>query len=33
MGATDPEDMEAPAKRVAGMLKKDRVDAVLLTPV
>ena len=33
MGATDPEDMEAPAKSVADMLRKDRVDSVLLTPV
>lgn len=33
MGASDPEDMAVPAKRVAGMLKKDRVDVVLLTPV
>ena len=25
--------LEAPARQVASMLKKDRVDAVLLTPV
>lgn len=33
MGATDPAKMEAPAAEVAGHLKADRVDAVLLTPV
>ena len=33
MGATDPAAMAAPAARVAGHLKADRVDAVLLTPV
>lgn len=33
MGATDPRGMEANARAVAGQLKSDRVDAVLLTPV
>ena len=33
MGATDPRGMEANARSVAGMLKSDRVDGVLLTPV
>jgi D-proline reductase (dithiol) PrdB len=33
MGATDPRGMEANARAVAGRLKADRVDAVLLTPV
>ena len=33
MGATDPRDMEANARAVAGRLRSDRVDAVLLTPV
>ena len=33
MGATDPRAMEANARAVAGRLKSDRVDAVLLTPV
>ena len=33
MGASDPEEMAAPARQIAGMLKNDRVDAVLLTPV
>ena len=33
MGATDPRNMEANAREVAGRLKADRVDAVLLTPV
>ena len=33
MGATDPEKMAAPADQVAGHLRADRVDAVLLTPV
>ena len=33
MGATDPRGMEANARAVAGRLKSDRVDAVLLTPV
>jgi len=33
MGATDPRGMEANARAVAGRLKSDRVDGVLLTPV
>jgi D-proline reductase (dithiol) PrdB len=33
MGASDPRGMEANARAVAGRLKSDRVDAVLLTPV
>jgi D-proline reductase (dithiol) PrdB len=33
MGASDPEEMAVPARQIAGMLKNDQVDAVLLTPV
>jgi D-proline reductase (dithiol) PrdB len=33
MGASDPRGMEANARAVAGRLKSDNVDAVLLTPV
>jgi D-proline reductase (dithiol) PrdB len=33
MGATDPRGMEANARGLAGLLKSDRVDGVLLTPV
>jgi D-proline reductase (dithiol) PrdB len=33
MGATDPVQMEPHAREVAGRLKEDRVDAVILTPV
>jgi D-proline reductase (dithiol) PrdB len=33
MGASDPRGMAANARAVAGHLKSDRVDAVLLTPV
>jgi D-proline reductase (dithiol) PrdB len=33
MGATDPRGMEANARSVAGLLKADRVEGVLLTPV
>ncbi|RJX35910.1 MAG: selenoprotein B glycine/betaine/sarcosine/D-proline reductase [Desulfarculus sp.] len=33
MGATDPAQMEGPAAEVAGLLQKDRVNAVLLVPV
>ena len=33
MGATAPEQMEPVADQLAGHLKKDRVDAVLLVPV
>jgi D-proline reductase (dithiol) PrdB len=33
MGATAPEQMEAAVRNLAGPLKQDRVDAVLLVPV
>jgi D-proline reductase (dithiol) PrdB len=33
MGATNPVLMEAHAREVAGRLKQDRVDAVILSPV
>jgi len=33
MGASDPRGMEMQVREVAGRLKSDRVDAVLLTPV
>lgn len=33
MGATDPKLMEPTARDLAGLLKKDRVDGVLLVPV
>lgn len=33
MGATEPASLEKQARDVAGMLKKDKVDAVLLLPV
>jgi hypothetical protein len=33
MGATDPVQMAPHARTVAGLLKQDRVDAVLLSPV
>ena len=33
MGATDPKLMVGHARTVAGRLKQDRVDAVLLSPV
>ena len=33
LGSSNPLKMEAAAGRVAGLLKQDRVDAVLLTPV
>ena len=33
MGATDPKLLEQPVRQLAGMLKQDRVDAVLLSPV
>jgi D-proline reductase (dithiol) PrdB len=33
MGATDPTEMAPYAAQVAGMLKADQVDAVLLVPV
>ena len=33
MGATDPREMEGAAREVAGRLKQDGVDAVILPPV
>jgi D-proline reductase (dithiol) PrdB len=33
MGATDPVEMEPHARELAGRLKQDAVDAVILTPV
>jgi D-proline reductase (dithiol) PrdB len=33
MGATAPEDMEAPTRQLASLLKADDVNAVLLIPV
>ena len=33
MGATDPMEMEAAARNLAGLLKGDRVDGALLVPV
>ena len=33
MGATDPIQMEPPARELAGRLKRDNVDAVILSPV
>jgi D-proline reductase (dithiol) PrdB len=33
MGATDPVQMEPHARELAGRLKSDRVDAVILSPV
>ncbi len=33
MGATDPDNMAPKARELAGLLKKDTVDAVLLAPV
>jgi D-proline reductase (dithiol) PrdB len=33
MGATDPVQMEGYAREVAGRLKRDKVDAVVLSPV
>ncbi len=33
MGASDPRGMEANVRTVAGLLKADKVDGVLLTPV
>ena len=33
MGATEPEKLEEKARELAGLLKEDRVNAVLLTPV
>lgn len=33
MGATDPRDMENDARQLAGVLKTDQVNAVVLLPV
>ncbi len=33
MGATDPRDMEPTARKMAGLLLADQVNAVLLVPV
>jgi D-proline reductase (dithiol) PrdB len=33
MGATDPRGMEDEARELAGRLKADKVDSVLLVPV
>ena len=33
VGATDPMEMEAAARNLAGLLKGDRVDGALLVPV
>lgn len=33
MGASDPMTMKTAARQIAGLLKQDQVDAVLLTPV
>ena len=33
MGATDPVEMESHARELAGRLKQDQVDAVILAPV
>ncbi len=33
MGATEPEKMEATARNLAGIMKKDEVNGVLLVPV
>jgi len=33
MGATDPVEMELHARELAGRLKQDQVDAVILSPV
>lgn len=33
MGATDPSLLEDSARAIAGMLREDKVNAVLLTPV
>ncbi len=33
MGATDPRDMEQQARKLAGLLKGDSIDAVILVPV
>ena len=33
MGATEPEELEARTRQLAGLLKADKVDAVVLLPV
>ena len=33
MGATDPREMEPTARHLAGLLKEDAVNAVLMVPV
>lgn len=33
MGSTDPRTMAATADQIAGQLRQERIDAVLLTPV
>jgi hypothetical protein len=33
MGATDPKDMQPSVGKLAGLLQKDNVNAVLLVPV
>ena len=33
MGAHDPMDLEEQARSVARLLKKDKVDAIVLLPV
>ena len=33
MGATDPEQLEGSARALAGMIREDKVNAVLLSPV
>jgi hypothetical protein len=33
MGATDPAQLERPARELARIMKNDGVDAVLLVPV
>jgi D-proline reductase (dithiol) PrdB len=33
MGATDPVQMEGYAREVAGLLKQDQVDGVILSPI
>jgi len=33
MGAAEPRDMEIAAREVAGRLRQDKVDAVILSPV
>lgn len=33
MGATDPREMEGDARQLAGVLKSDQVDTVVLLPV